>query len=87
MKIYIIVDEASDESKKEQMTLVLRFVDKDDFIRERFFDLAHVKDTSALTLRDKYVLFSLTIVLMFKIFVVRGEAKIGFERGLIGVRR
>ena len=31
-KFCIVVDEACDESKKEQMTLVLRFVDKADFI-------------------------------------------------------
>ena len=36
-KFCIIVDDARDESKKEQMTLVLRFVDKDDFIKKRFF--------------------------------------------------
>ena len=39
----ILVDEAHDESKKEQMALILRFVDKDGFIRERFFGLVHVK--------------------------------------------
>ena len=47
-----LVDEAHDESKKEQMALILRFVDKDDFIHERFFGLVHVKDTTSLTLRD-----------------------------------
>ena len=48
----ILVDEARDESKKEQMALILRFVDKDGFIREKFFGLVHVKDTTSLTLRD-----------------------------------
>lgn len=33
-KFCIIIDEAHDESKKEQMALVLRFVDKDSFICE-----------------------------------------------------
>jgi hypothetical protein len=51
-KFCIIVDEARDESKREQMAIVLRFVDKDGFIQERFFDLVHVKDTSALTLKN-----------------------------------
>ena len=51
-KFCIFVDEAHDESKKEQMTLILRFVDKDGFIHERFFGLVHVKDTTSLTLRD-----------------------------------
>jgi hypothetical protein len=52
-KFYIIVDEARDESKREQMTIVLRFVDKDGFIQERVFDLVHVEDTSAFTLKNK----------------------------------
>ncbi|XP_059456615.1 uncharacterized protein LOC132186648 [Corylus avellana] len=51
-KFCIIVDEARDESKREQMAIVLRFVDKDGFIQERFFDIVHVKDTSALTLKN-----------------------------------
>jgi hypothetical protein len=53
LKFCIIVDEARDESKREQMTIVLRFVDKDEFIQERFFDIVHVKDTLALTLKNK----------------------------------
>ena len=52
-KFCIIVDEARDESKKEQMTLILRFVDNDGLIRERFFDIARVIDTSTLTLKNK----------------------------------
>ncbi|XP_062003225.1 uncharacterized protein LOC133720770 [Rosa rugosa] len=40
-KFCIIVEEALDESKKEQMAIVLRFVDKDGFIRERFFGLCN----------------------------------------------
>lgn len=35
-KFCIIVDEACDESKREQMSIVLRFVDKDGILRERF---------------------------------------------------
>jgi hypothetical protein len=52
-KFCIIVDEARDESMREQIAIVLRFVDKDGFIQERFFDIVQVKDTSALTLKDK----------------------------------
>ena len=57
-KFCIIVDEARNESKREQMTIILKFVTKDGFIRERFFDIVHVKDTSALTLKNNisYVL-------------------------------
>ena len=51
-KFCILVDEAHDKSKKEKMALILRFVDKDGFIQERFFGLVHVKDTTSLTLRD-----------------------------------
>jgi hypothetical protein len=58
-KFCIIVDEARDESKKEQMAIVLRFVDKDSFIQEHLFDIVHVKDTSASTLKNKiYVVLS-----------------------------
>jgi hypothetical protein len=52
-KFCIIVDEARDESKKEQMAVGLKFVDKDGFIYVRFFDIVHVKDTSASTLKNK----------------------------------
>ncbi|XP_058756091.1 uncharacterized protein LOC131629320 [Vicia villosa] len=51
-KFCIVVDEARDESKKEQMALVLRFVDKVGLIQEIFFDVAHVKDTTSLTLKE-----------------------------------
>ncbi|OMO95050.1 hypothetical protein COLO4_16085 [Corchorus olitorius] len=43
-KFCILVDEARDESKKEQMAIVLRFVDKEGFVKERFFDLVHGYD-------------------------------------------
>ncbi|GAV77726.1 DUF4371 domain-containing protein, partial [Cephalotus follicularis] len=39
--------------KLEQMTIVLRFFDKEGFVRERFFDVIHVKDTVALTLKKE----------------------------------
>ena len=52
-KFCLIVDEARDESMKEQMAIVIRFVDKDGFVRERFFGVVHVPDTTALTLKDE----------------------------------
>jgi hypothetical protein len=52
-KFCILVDEVRDESKIEPMTIILRFVDKDGFIWERFFDIVHVKDTYALTLKNE----------------------------------
>lgn len=48
-KFCIIVDEARDESKREQMTLVLRFIDKEGFIKERFLNV--VKDTIVANLK------------------------------------
>ena len=47
----IVVDEACDESVSKQMAVVLRLVDKDSFVRERFFGVIHVSDTVALTLK------------------------------------
>jgi len=35
------------------MAIILRFVDKYSFIRERFSHIVHVKDTTALTLKEK----------------------------------
>ena len=35
------------------MAIVLRFVDKDGNIKERFFDIVHVKDTTAATLKKE----------------------------------
>ena len=51
-KFCIMVDEARDESKKEQMALVLWFPSTEGFIHERFIDINHVNDTLALTLKD-----------------------------------
>ena len=35
------------------MAIVLRFVDKDGFVRECFFGVVHVPDTKTLTLKDE----------------------------------
>ena len=51
-KFCIIVDEARDESQKEKMALVLRFVDKDGLIQERFFDMRCVTSTTSLSLKE-----------------------------------
>ncbi|XP_016199761.1 uncharacterized protein LOC107640775 [Arachis ipaensis] len=52
-KFCIIIDEARDESKREQMSVVLRFVDKHGWVQERFFDLIHVSDICSLTLKTE----------------------------------
>ncbi|XP_057719939.1 uncharacterized protein LOC130934381 [Arachis stenosperma] len=51
-KFCLIVDEARDESKREQMALV-RFIDKHGFVKERLIDVVHVKDTTSATLKEE----------------------------------
>ena len=51
-KFCIMVDEARDESMKEQMVVVFRYVDVEGFVKERFFALIHVANTAALTLKN-----------------------------------
>ncbi|KAI3688137.1 hypothetical protein L1987_81845 [Smallanthus sonchifolius] len=48
----ILVDESRDISKKEQIAVVLRYVDKLGFVKERFIGLVHVIDTTALSLKS-----------------------------------
>ncbi|KAK1358590.1 putative transcription factor and/or regulators TTF-type(Zn) family [Heracleum sosnowskyi] len=49
----ILVDEALDASQKEQIAIVLQFVDVYGVIRERFFDIVNVLDTTSLTLKKE----------------------------------
>ncbi|XP_023766271.1 uncharacterized protein LOC111914797 [Lactuca sativa] len=51
-KFCLVVDEARDQSNKEQMSIVLRFFNKDGFIMEHFFGLVHVPDTTSQTLKN-----------------------------------
>ncbi|KAH9779331.1 TTF-type domain-containing protein [Citrus sinensis] len=52
-KFCILVDKALDESNKEQMAIVLRYVDCDGYIRERFFEVVNVMETTAVTLKKE----------------------------------
>jgi hypothetical protein len=52
-KFCILVDEANDVSNKEQMAIVLRFVDIQGFLQERFFGIMHVSDTTSSTLKKE----------------------------------
>ena len=52
-KFCILIDEARDGSKREQMAIILRFVDKKGFIKKCFFHIVHVRDTTALTLKNE----------------------------------
>ncbi|CAL8994957.1 unnamed protein product [Prunus brigantina] len=52
-KFCILVDEVLDESKKEQMAIILRFVGRDGFIREQFFEIISVHGTNSSTLKTE----------------------------------
>ncbi|KAK9666171.1 hypothetical protein RND81_14G166300 [Saponaria officinalis] len=52
-KFSILVDETLDVSNKEQMAIILRFVDREELIRERFFKVISVGDTCSQTLKDE----------------------------------
>ncbi|GJZ29862.1 zinc finger MYM-type protein 1-like protein [Tanacetum coccineum] len=47
----LLVDESSDVVKKEQMAVVLRYVDKFGLLKERFLGIIHVKNTSSSTIK------------------------------------
>ncbi|XP_057454884.1 uncharacterized protein LOC130746320 isoform X1 [Lotus japonicus] len=51
-KFCLLVDEARDESKREKMAIVIRFVDKNGYVKERFLDMIHVRDTTSHTLKE-----------------------------------
>ncbi|XP_015159887.1 zinc finger MYM-type protein 1-like [Solanum tuberosum] len=67
----ILVDESKDISHKEQMALVLRFVNKNGEVVERFIDLVHVSDTSACSL--KKAIYSLLSVHSLSPSKIRGQ--------------
>ncbi|XP_050268036.1 uncharacterized protein LOC126712657 [Quercus robur] len=50
-KFCIMVDEARDESMKEKMVVVFRYVDAEGFVKEPFFGPIHIVDIAALTLK------------------------------------
>ncbi|KAL5804791.1 hypothetical protein ACOSQ3_031591 [Xanthoceras sorbifolium] len=52
-KFCILIDEAVDESNKEQMTIILRYIDLKGFVRERFFQVMSVTDTNSSTLKKE----------------------------------
>ncbi|XP_042423624.1 zinc finger MYM-type protein 1-like [Zingiber officinale] len=49
----ILVDEAQDISKREQMTIILRFVNNHGILTERFFVIKSVSDTTSLNLKNE----------------------------------
>ncbi|KAK1387505.1 DUF4371 domain-containing protein [Heracleum sosnowskyi] len=55
-KFCILVDESLDISHKEQMAIILRFVDEEGYVRERFFEIVSVKDTTSINLKEQICL-------------------------------
>ncbi|XP_020411108.1 zinc finger MYM-type protein 1-like [Prunus persica] len=53
----ILVDEARDISVKEQMAMVLRYVDDSGHVIERFVGVQHVTDTTSSSLKDAIDIF------------------------------
>ncbi|KMZ57986.1 hypothetical protein ZOSMA_7G00150 [Zostera marina] len=47
----VLIDESRDISIKEQMAVVIRYVDKKGYVMERYLTLVHVPETNALTLK------------------------------------
>ncbi|KAL9685702.1 hypothetical protein QQ045_023153 [Rhodiola kirilowii] len=50
-KFCILVDESLDVSQKEQMAIILRFVDEDGFLQERYFEIVSVAATTSANLK------------------------------------
>lgn len=48
----LLVDESSDISKKEQMAVILRYVDARGLVKEKFAGLLHVAETTSETLKS-----------------------------------
>ncbi|XP_021724324.1 zinc finger MYM-type protein 1-like [Chenopodium quinoa] len=68
----ILADESSDVSQKEQLALVLRFVNRDSGkVMERFLGIVHVGDTTALTLKD--AIMSLLVEHSLSPSMIRGQ--------------
>ncbi|XP_062089738.1 uncharacterized protein LOC133796279 [Humulus lupulus] len=70
-KFCIIVYEARDESKKEQMSIALRFVDKDGYAQQHSFGLIHDEDSMASTLKQG--VFSILSNHTFDVQSIRGQ--------------
>jgi hypothetical protein len=49
---FLLVDESRDVSCKEQMAVVLRYVDSCGVVKESFVGLVHVKDTTSVNLNS-----------------------------------
>ncbi|TVU45078.1 hypothetical protein EJB05_04549, partial [Eragrostis curvula] len=70
----LLVDESRDVSCKEQMAVVLRYVDKCGIVKERFVGLAPVKETTSASLKSS--IDALFVKLKLSLKQVRGQ---GYE--------
>jgi hypothetical protein len=52
-KFCIIIDEAIEVANREQMAIILRYIDYFGFIREIFFDIVSVIGITTLTLKNR----------------------------------
>ncbi|XP_048502700.1 uncharacterized protein LOC125498518 [Beta vulgaris subsp. vulgaris] len=67
----ILVDESSDVSTKEQLVVVLRFVNDRGFLIERFLGVVHVANTYSISL--KFVVESLLLEHGLRLSRIRGQ--------------
>ncbi|TVU25524.1 hypothetical protein EJB05_28023, partial [Eragrostis curvula] len=67
----LLVDESRDVSCKEQMAVVLRYVDKCGIVKERFVGLVHVKETTSASLKSS--IDALFVKLKLSLKQVRGQ--------------
>ncbi|XP_049373450.1 uncharacterized protein LOC125838434 [Solanum verrucosum] len=51
----LLVDESFDISRKEQMTIVLQYVDRMGFVMVQLIGIIHIQDTSALSLKKTII--------------------------------
>jgi len=72
VKFCILVDEAKDASNKEQIAIVLRFVDIQGFVREPFLVLCMFQILLLQHLKKKFVMCLLDITCIFSICEVKG---------------
>ncbi|XP_042035252.1 zinc finger MYM-type protein 1-like [Salvia splendens] len=67
-KFSLLVDEARDASVKEQMALVIRYMNNNGEIVERFLALVHVSDTTAKSLKEEiYSVFAKACFIFIKV--------------------
>jgi hypothetical protein len=67
----ILVDESRDVSHKEQMALVIRYVDKRGFVMERLVGVSHVSQTTSLAL--KQAIYDVLTYLQLSPSQIRGQ--------------